>query len=99
MSYKNNRGPKKCGTLIALKSKRRTTTPDEKEIVMKTNKRMKRDQGKKAGVQICIWSEAGVVSSRSCTRRLECERCLFDQNMMDFFTCKVTPLPAVPKAA
>jgi hypothetical protein len=68
-------------------------------MAMNTTKRIKRDQGKKAGVQICIWSEAGVVSSRSCTRRLECERCLFDQNMMDFFAYNLTPLPAVPTAA
>ncbi|MGD8369991.1 MAG: hypothetical protein PVG64_02330 [Syntrophobacterales bacterium] len=66
---------------------------------MKNTKRINKDQGKKAGAQICIWSEAGVVSSRSCTRRLECERCLFDQNMMDFFACNVTPLPAVPTVA
>ena len=63
---------------------------------MKTNKTSKRD---KAGRQMCIWSEAGVVSSRSCTRRLECERCLFDQNMTDFFAFNLTPLPALPKAA
>jgi hypothetical protein len=66
---------------------------------MKTIKRMKREKVKKAGRQICIWSEAGVVSSRGCTRRLDCERCLFDQNMMDFFALNLTPLPAVPKAA
>jgi hypothetical protein len=66
---------------------------------MNTSKRIKKDQGRKAGVQICIWSEADVVSSRSCTRRLECERCLFDQNMMDFFAYNITPLPAVPIAA
>jgi hypothetical protein len=68
-------------------------------MAMNTTKRIKKDRGKKAGVQICIWSEAGVVSSRSCTRRLDCERCLFDQNMMDFFTYNLTPLPAVPHAA
>jgi hypothetical protein len=59
----------------------------------------KRVIGKRIGVPRCIWSEAGAVSSRSCTRRLDCERCLFDQNMMDFFAYNVTPLPAVPKAA
>ena len=63
---------------------------------MKTNKKTKRD---KAGRQMCIWSEVGIVSSRSCTRRLECERCLFDQNMTDFFASNLTPLPALPKAA
>jgi hypothetical protein len=68
-------------------------------MAMKNTKRIKKDQGKKAGVQICIWSEAGVVSSRSCTRRLDCERCLFDQNMMDFFAYNLTPLPAMPNAA
>ena len=66
---------------------------------MNTTKRIKRSEERKAGVPICIWSEAGVVSSRSCTRRLDCERCLFDQNMMDFFASNVTPLPAVPHAA
>jgi hypothetical protein len=66
---------------------------------MKTTKSIKKNQGKKAGVQMCIWSEAGVVSSRSCTRRLDCARCLFDQNMMDFFAYNVNPLPAVPHAA
>ncbi|MCG6981152.1 MAG: hypothetical protein LJE88_07060 [Deltaproteobacteria bacterium] len=66
---------------------------------MNNTKRTKRDQERKAGVPICIWSEAGVISSRSCTRRLDCERCLFDQNMMDFFASNVTPLPAVPHAA
>jgi hypothetical protein len=68
-------------------------------MTMNTTVRIKKNQEKKAGVQICIWSEAGVVSSRSCTRRLDCERCLFDQNMMDFFAYNVTPLPAVPHAA
>jgi len=99
MAYKNNAGPKNGGTLIALKSKRRTTTPNEKEMAMKTRKRTNRDKGKKAGTLICIWSEAGVVSSRSCTRRLDCQRCLFDQNMMDFFAYNFAPLPAVPTAA
>ncbi|MCG6917289.1 MAG: hypothetical protein LJE89_07050 [Deltaproteobacteria bacterium] len=66
---------------------------------MKTTKRIKKNQEKKAGVQMCIWSEAGVVSSRSCTRRLDCARCLFDQNMTDFFAYNLTPLPAVPHAA
>ncbi len=56
-------------------------------------------RGKEIGVPLCIWSKAGVVSSRGCTRRLDCERCLFDQNMMDFFAHNLTPLPAVPKAA
>ena len=65
---------------------------------MKTTKD-KRVRGKEIGVPHCIWSEAGVVSSRSCTRRLECEQCLFDQNMMDFFAYNLTPLPAVPAAA
>ncbi len=65
---------------------------------MKTRKD-KRFSGKEIGVPPCIWSEAGVVSSRGCTQRLECERCLFDQNMMDFFTYNLTPLPAVPTAA
>jgi len=59
----------------------------------------KRVRGKEIGVPLCIWSEAGVVSSRGCTRRLDCERCLFDQNMMDFFAYNLTPLPAVPTAA
>jgi hypothetical protein len=67
-----------------------------KEMAMKTTKTTKRD---KAGRQMCIWSEAGVVSSRSCTRGLDCERCLFDQNMMDFFAANLTPLPALPRAA
>jgi hypothetical protein len=75
-----------------------TTTPDKKEMAMKTTKD-KRARGKQVGVPLCIWSEAGVVSSRGCTRRLECERCLFDQNMMDFFAYNLTPLPAVPTAA
>ncbi len=66
---------------------------------MNNTTRIKRGRDKKAGVQSCIWSEAGVVSSRSCTRRLDCERCLFDQNMMDFFAYNLTPLPAVPTAA
>jgi hypothetical protein len=65
---------------------------------MKTRK-VKKVRGKEIGVPHCIWSEAGVVSSRSCTRRLDCERCLFDQNMMDFFAYNLTPLPAVPTAA
>jgi hypothetical protein len=65
---------------------------------MKTRKD-KGVRGKQVGVPICIWSEAGAVSSRGCTRRLDCERCLFDQNMMDFFTYNLAPLPAVPKAA
>jgi hypothetical protein len=68
-------------------------------MAMKTTERIKRDKRKKAGTQICIWSEAGAVSSRGCTRRLECERCLFDQNMMDFFAYNFAPIPAVPKAA
>ena len=63
---------------------------------MKTHKSSKNG---KAGRQMCIWSEAGVVSSRSCTRRLDCKRCLFDQNMMDFFAANLTPLPALPRAA
>jgi hypothetical protein len=96
--YKNNSRPKNGGTLVALKSRHRTTTPDEKEMAMNTTKD-KRVMGKKIGVARCIWSEAGAVSSRSCTRRLDCERCLFDQNMMDFFAYNLTPLPAVPKAA
>jgi hypothetical protein len=66
---------------------------------MKATKRINNRKQKKAGRQICIWSTAGVVSSRDCTRRLDCERCLFDQNMMDFFTYNVTPIPAVPEAA
>ena len=65
---------------------------------MKTTKD-KRVRGKEIGIANCIWSEAGVVSSRSCTRKLECERCLFDQNMMDFYAYNLTPLPAVPTAA
>ena len=65
---------------------------------MKTTK-AKRVRRKEIDVPTCIWSEAGVVSSRSCTRRLECARCLFDQNMMDFFDYNLTPLPAVPTAA
>ena len=65
---------------------------------MKTTKD-KRVRGKEIGIANCIWSEAGVVSSRSCTRRLECERCLFDQNMMDFFAYNLTSLPVVPTAA
>jgi hypothetical protein len=75
-----------------------TTTPDKKEMAMKTTKD-KRARGKQVGVSHCIWSEAGVVSSRGCTRRLDCERCLFDQNMMDFYAHNLTPLPAVPTAA
>jgi hypothetical protein len=65
---------------------------------MKTREH-KEVRGKEIGVRHCIWSEAGVVSSRSCTRRLDCERCLFDQNMMDFFTYNLAQLPAVPTAA
>jgi hypothetical protein len=67
-------------------------------MAMKTTKD-KRVRAKVIGVPLCIWSEAGVVSSRSCTRRLDCERCLFDQNMMDFYADNVTSLPAVPTAA
>jgi hypothetical protein len=74
-------------------------TPDKKEMTMNKTKQIRRDRNKKAGVQSCIWSETGVVSSRSCTRRLECERCLFDQNMMDFYAYNITPLPAVPNVA
>ncbi len=66
---------------------------------MITIKRSKRAQDKKAGVPRCIWSEAGVVSSRSCTRRLDCQRCLFDQNMIDFFVADMKPMPAVPQVA
>jgi hypothetical protein len=65
---------------------------------MKTAKD-ERVRRKEIGVPTCIWSETGVVSHRSCTRRLECERCLFDQNMMDFFAYNIAPLPAVPTAA
>ncbi|NIU09883.1 MAG: hypothetical protein GWN81_13745 [Phycisphaerae bacterium] len=65
---------------------------------MKTTKD-KRVRRKEIGVPTCIWSETGVVSSRSCTRSLDCERCLFDQNMMDFYAYNVTPLPVVPTAA
>jgi hypothetical protein len=67
-------------------------------MAMKT-KKDKRVRANEIGVPLCIWSEAGVVSSRSCTRRLECERCLFDQNMMDFYAYNITPLPAVPAVA
>ena len=66
---------------------------------MKAIKNSKEVKTRKAGVPVCIWSEAGVVSSRSCTRRLECNRCLFDQNMMDFFAGDLTRMPAVPQAA
>ena len=65
---------------------------------MKTTKD-KRVRANEIGVPLCIWSAAGVVSSRSCTRRLDCQRCLFDQNMMDFYAYNITPLPAVPNAA
>jgi len=67
-------------------------------MAMKT-KKDKRVRGKEIGVPLCIWSESGAVSSRGCTRGLDCERCLFDQNMMDFFAYSVSPIPAVPKAA
>ena len=66
---------------------------------MKASKTINNLKEKKAGRQTCIWSTAGVVSSRDCTRGLDCERCLFDQNMLDFFAYNVTPIPAVPKAA
>ena len=66
---------------------------------MNTTKRIERAQEKRAGVPQCIWSEAGVVSIRSCTRRLDCQRCLFDQNMTDFFAYELNQVPAVPKAA
>jgi hypothetical protein len=66
---------------------------------MNTTKRPKRVQEKKAGVPHCIWSETGFISSRSCTRRLECERCQFDQNMTDFFVNDFSLVPAVPRAA
>jgi hypothetical protein len=75
-----------------------TTTPDKKEMAMNTTND-KKVRAKKIGVPLCIWSEAGVVSSRSCTRRLECERCLFDQNMMDFYAYNLTSPPAVPAVA
>ena len=68
-------------------------------MAMNTTKRINKDRGNRAGVPLCIWSEVGAVSTRSCTRRLECERCLFDQNMTDFFVNDLGAVPAVPQAA
>jgi hypothetical protein len=98
IGYRKNTLFENSGTVVALKRKQMTATPDKKEMAMKTTKQ-KRVRAKEIGVPTCIWSEAGVVSSRSCTRRLECERCLFDQNMMDFYSYNINPLPAVPTAA
>jgi hypothetical protein len=70
-----------------------------KEKAMKTIKSRKKVQEKKTGVQLCIWSEVGMVSSRSCTRRLDCQRCQFDQNMTDFFVDDLSLIPPVPAAA
>jgi len=74
-------------------------TPGRKEMAMKTIKRINKAGENRAGVPLCIWSEVGVISTRSCTRRLECERCLFDQNMTDFFVNDLSAVPAVPRAA
>jgi hypothetical protein len=74
-------------------------TPQAKEEAMKSSKVLARGQGKTVGVPLCIWSEAGMVSSRSCTRQLECGHCLFDQNMTDFFADDPKRVPAVPRAA
>jgi hypothetical protein len=66
---------------------------------MNSVKKNKRDRRNKAGVPLCIWSEVGVVSSRTCTRGLDCQRCQFDQNMTDFFVDDLSLVPAVPQAA
>jgi hypothetical protein len=68
-------------------------------MAMNTIKRINKAGENRAGVPPCIWSEVGVISTRSCTRRLECERCLFDQNMTDFFVNDLSAVPAVPQAA
>ena len=66
---------------------------------MDTTRTSKKNQGKSAGVPLCIWSGTGFVSTRSCTRRLECQRCQFDQDMTDFFVDNLKWIPLVPKAA
>jgi hypothetical protein len=70
-----------------------------KESAMNSIEIVMREQEKTIGVPLCIWSEVGIVSSRSCTRQLQCQRCLFDQNMTDFFADDQSLMPPVPKAA
>lgn len=62
-------------------------------------KKNNRDFRQSTVPRLCIWSEADIVSSRYCTRRLECWRCLFDQNMVDFFSGDLGRLPVVPQKA
>jgi hypothetical protein len=54
---------------------------------------------KNPGLHLCIWSKAGAVSVRTCIRELDCRRCLFDQNMTDYFAGALRETPAVPQAA
>lgn len=66
---------------------------------MKTSKKDRAKERKTVGLQACIWSKIGAVSVRTCTRKLECRSCLFDQNMTDYFVDALDRMPAVPQAA
>jgi len=66
---------------------------------MKTFEKDRTKERSIVGLQACIWAEVGAVSVRTCTRKLECRSCLFDQNMTDFFVEAPDRGPAVPQAA
>jgi len=66
---------------------------------MKTLEKDRAKERNTVGLQACIWSKVGAVSVRTCTRKLECRSCLFDQNMADYFVDALDRMPAVPQAA
>ena len=48
------------------------------------------------GVPQCIWSTGGYISNRTCSRTLNCDRCQFDQEMVDYFACGLVQIPPRP---